>query len=107
MTKVIPFLFILLLLPSDVSAASHRLSDVSQFEREFLSAVTTYAVIELRTNEPSDDLLAVKIVNMLGRSVDDIYTMIYFETGGNVPEILKPYYPYSGTGWTNVMLGAL
>lgn len=107
MKKMIPFIFILLLFPSDVSAASYQLSDVSQFDREFISAVTTYAIVELRTNEISDDLLAVKIINMLGRPVGEIYKMIYFETGGNVPEILKPYYPYSGTDGTDDIPGAL
>lgn len=107
MKKTIPFIFVLLLFPSDVNAATYSLGDVANFDREFISAVTTYAVIELRTNEPTDDLLAVKIINMLGRPVSDIYMMIYFETGGNVPEMLKPYYPYNDAGGTNVVPGVL
>ena len=107
MKKIIPFMFVLLLIPSDVNAAEYQIADVSQFDREFISAVTSYAIIELRTNKISDDLLAVKIINMLGRPVGDIYMMIYFETGGNVPDLLKPYYPYNDAGGTNVMPGAV
>jgi hypothetical protein len=51
-------------------------------------------MVELATNKISDDLLSVKIMNMFGKPMEDIYKMIYYETGGEVPELFKPFYPY-------------
>jgi hypothetical protein len=96
-------LFLLLLIPlltSDSSQAPQPYMNdhdghVSN-SPAFASAVQTYVIVDLMVQKSiTEDLLSKKIVEMLGRPMEDIYKMIYNETGGDVPEIFKPFYPYN------------
>ena len=96
MIKIIPLLLFILLIPSDVPHSVRSIDpDFDRCDRGFMSAVQTFIIVELATNEVTDDLLSVKIINQLGRPAIDIYHFIYNETGGNVPNLLKDYYPCS------------